>query len=45
MEIFDLMSDTVLERLSEHRTARAYDEPASPGRPSRSSLVGIASEQ
>jgi hypothetical protein len=28
MEIFDLMSSTVLDRLSEHGTARASDETA-----------------
>jgi hypothetical protein len=41
VEIFDLMSGTVLERPSEHRTARAFDETASLGRPLRSSLVEV----
>ena len=41
LEIFDLISGTVLERLSEHRTARAFDEAASLGRPLRSSLVEV----
>jgi hypothetical protein len=41
MEIFDLMSSTVLERLSEHGTARAFDEAASLGRPLRSSLIEV----
>jgi hypothetical protein len=39
VEIFDLVSSTVLERLSEHRTARAFDEAAPLGRPLRTSLV------
>jgi hypothetical protein len=33
------MSSAALERLSEHRTARAFDEAASLGRPWRGSLV------
>ena len=41
MEIFDLMSGTVLERLFEHRTARAFDEAASLGRSLRSSLIEV----
>jgi hypothetical protein len=35
------MSGTVPERLSEHRTARAFGEAASLGRPLRSSLVEV----
>jgi hypothetical protein len=35
------MSSAVLERLSEHRTVRAFDEAASLGRPSRGSLVEV----
>ena len=41
MEISDLMLGTVLDRLFEHRTARAFDEGASLGRPLRSSLVEV----
>jgi hypothetical protein len=38
VEIFDLMSSTVLERLSEHRTVRAFDEAASLGCPTLKGL-------
>jgi hypothetical protein len=46
MEIFDPMWGTVLERLSEHRTARAFDEAASlRPHPLRSSLAEVPGEQ